>query len=116
MALSVSSESSIVNGSFYGVINPAAWRPGSSFEYETLCILLVSTLLVVCYFRAQQGTSSGRLPPGPTPWPVFGNLLALADGMPHVALMKLASKYGGIMHLRLGKAGAEIQSPSPSIF
>lgn len=42
-----------------------------------------------------------RLAPGPTPWPVVGNLPHLGS-IPHHALASLAEKYGPLMHLRLG--------------
>ena len=44
---------------------------------------------------------SKKLPPGPTPWPVLGNIASLA-GLPHRSLEKLARQYGGLMYLRLG--------------
>nr|WHU31430.1 flavonoid 3'-hydroxylase [Echinacea purpurea] len=42
-----------------------------------------------------------RLPPGPTPWPIVGNLPHLGT-IPHHSLAALATKYGSLMHLRLG--------------
>ena len=44
---------------------------------------------------------NGRLPPGPAPLPILGNLTALS-GLPHRSLEKLARKYGGLVYLRLG--------------
>nr|ADB77826.1 flavonoid 3'-hydroxylase allele 2 [Dahlia pinnata] len=44
---------------------------------------------------------SNRLPPGPTPWPIVGNLPHLGT-IPHHSLAALAEKYGPLMHLRFG--------------
>ncbi|GLJ31828.1 hypothetical protein SUGI_0640430 [Cryptomeria japonica] len=42
-----------------------------------------------------------KLPPGPRPWRLIGNLHLLGT-LPHQVLTKLAKKYGSIMFLRLG--------------
>uniref|UniRef100_N1QQ45 Cytochrome P450 76C4 n=1 Tax=Aegilops tauschii TaxID=37682 RepID=N1QQ45_AEGTA len=43
-----------------------------------------------------------RLPPGPTPLPVIGNLLDVVGKLPHRSLAQLAERYGPLMTLRLG--------------
>ncbi|KAG7956762.1 hypothetical protein I3843_11G140000 [Carya illinoinensis] len=42
-----------------------------------------------------------KLPPGPTGFPIIGNLLAIGD-TPHESLAKLAKKHGPLMTVRLG--------------
>nr|AAS92625.1 coniferylalcohol 5-hydroxylase [Centaurium erythraea] len=40
-------------------------------------------------------------PPGPRGWPLIGNM-TMMDQLTHRGLAKLAGKYGGILHLRMG--------------
>ncbi|GFZ03515.1 Cytochrome P450 superfamily protein [Actinidia rufa] len=56
------------------------------------CLLNLRTLL---------NRHSGRLPPGPKPWPLIGNLPHLGP-VPHHSIAAMARKYGPLMHLRLG--------------
>ncbi|KAI8542239.1 hypothetical protein RHMOL_Rhmol08G0123000 [Rhododendron molle] len=66
--------------------------------YILLAITLVRTLLSIL----RSSKPSPRLPPGPVPLPVIGNLLKLGD-KPHKSLAKLAKLYGPIMSLKLGR-------------
>ncbi|XP_040999348.1 trimethyltridecatetraene synthase-like [Juglans microcarpa x Juglans regia] len=50
-----------------------------------------------------------KLPPGPKPWPIIGNL-NLIDPLPHQSLHKLSQKYGQIMQLRFGSIPVVIAS------
>ncbi|VVB05533.1 unnamed protein product [Arabis nemorensis] len=43
-----------------------------------------------------------RLPPGPYPWPVIGDMFQLAGSPPHDSLTKLSRLHGPILTLRLG--------------
>nr|AIY24998.1 flavanone 3'-hydroxylase [Mangifera indica] len=68
--------------------------------------ILVSLLFgVLIYFlfniRSFFNRKSLRLPPGPKPRPIIGNLPHMGP-MPHHSLAALARTYGPIMHLRLG--------------
>ncbi|KVI04939.1 hypothetical protein Ccrd_016737 [Cynara cardunculus var. scolymus] len=71
-------------------------------------MLLVATgiLLWWCY---STHTHLKKLPPGPFPLPIIGNLHLLGN-LPHRALHKLSRKYGSIMSIRLGSINAVIVS------
>jgi cytochrome P450 len=77
------------------------------FIVTTFCILLVVTL------HTMFSRKSHRLPPGPWPWPIMGNLLMLG-GHPHLTLTRWAKRYGPLMHLRLGSTSTVVAS-SPTM-
>ncbi|KAM7510298.1 hypothetical protein LguiB_009173 [Lonicera macranthoides] len=52
-----------------------------------------------------------KLPPGPTPFPIIGNLLKLGD-QPHKSLADLAKLHGPIMSLKLGTTTTVVISSS----
>nr|CAN62887.1 hypothetical protein VITISV_025543 [Vitis vinifera] len=52
---------------------------------------------------------SRKLPPGPKGWPLLG-VLPLLKEMPHVALAKMAKKYGPVMLLKMGTSNMVVAS------
>ncbi|KDP31334.1 hypothetical protein JCGZ_11710 [Jatropha curcas] len=60
---------------------------------------ILATLFV--YFLFKLRSFGRRLPPGPKPWPIVGNLPHLGP-KPHQSLAALARSYGPLMHLRMG--------------
>ncbi|KAK9934410.1 hypothetical protein M0R45_021556 [Rubus argutus] len=54
-----------------------------------------------------------RLPPGPKPFPLIGNLFELGD-KPHLSLTKLSQRYGPIISLQLGQLTTVVIS-SPTL-
>ncbi|KAM7252711.1 hypothetical protein ACFE04_008220 [Oxalis oulophora] len=54
-----------------------------------------------------------RLPPGPRPYPIVGNIFQLIGNKPHISLTQLAKQYGPIISLKLGsKTIVVISDPS----
>uniref|UniRef100_A0A453QNU3 Cytochrome P450 76C4 n=1 Tax=Aegilops tauschii subsp. strangulata TaxID=200361 RepID=A0A453QNU3_AEGTS len=76
--------------------------------------LICATLAVVSllYFLANPTRRAGtrRMPPGPTPLPVIGNVLSLRGGNLHHTLAGLARAHGPVMTLRLGLTTAVVVS------
>ncbi|CAM6045612.1 unnamed protein product [Sphagnum compactum] len=86
-------------------------------------LLLISTALlasVVVHLVLNhvflRKSSRMRLPPGPWPWPVVGNLLQLLQGNKnlHKTFASLAQQYGPIVYLRLGSVPTVVVS-SPAM-
>lgn len=61
-------------------------------------VWLCSAIIATSNSRARK---SSKLPPGPYPVPMIGNILQLGP-KPHRSLAKLARKYGTVMSLKLG--------------
>ncbi|GLJ32227.1 hypothetical protein SUGI_0648630 [Cryptomeria japonica] len=64
-------------------------------------MLLTAALLILFFFFLWRRERSLSLPPGPSGWPILGNLLQLRN-KPHESLYALSLKYGPLMTLRLG--------------
>ncbi|XP_028094346.1 geraniol 8-hydroxylase-like [Camellia sinensis] len=79
-----------------------------------LCVLIICTLVQALISLAKSSKNSpGKLPPGPTPLPLIGNLLKLSD-KPHKSLAELAKIYGPIMTIKLGQVNTVVIS-SPTM-
>nr|XP_016438735.1 PREDICTED: geraniol 8-hydroxylase-like [Nicotiana tabacum] len=80
-------------------------------DYYTLVfgsIFALSFLYILAKIR-RKGTK--KLPPGPKPWPIIGNLHLLGQ-KPHISLANLAKIYGPIMSLKLGQITTVVISSS----
>ncbi|CAK9254887.1 unnamed protein product [Sphagnum jensenii] len=84
-----------------------------------LVLLLITTALLasvvvhlVLNYVLLRKSSRMRLPPGPWPWPVVGNLLQLCQGGKnlHKTFASLAQQYGPIVYLRLGSVHTVVVS------
>ncbi|KAH7858974.1 hypothetical protein Vadar_030028 [Vaccinium darrowii] len=68
-------------------------------------------LLVVVVWTKVRNSATKRRPPGPTGWPVIGNIFDLG-ATPHQDLYKLRFKYGPVIWLKFGSVNTMvIQSP-----
>lgn len=77
-------------------------------DYEiagiVVALLLWAVWAVATERRSRRLEELGRLPPGPWPLPVVGNMFQLAGSAsaPHRSFAKLAGEHGAVMTLRLG--------------
>ncbi|GLJ18962.1 hypothetical protein SUGI_0339130 [Cryptomeria japonica] len=75
---------------------------------QKTAIGLAFLVLVWVLYRLKKNS---KLPPGPTPWPIIGNLHQLGR-LPHRNLYELSKKYGPVMFLRFGSLPCVVVSSS----
>uniref|UniRef100_A0A5F8H246 unspecific monooxygenase n=1 Tax=Monodelphis domestica TaxID=13616 RepID=A0A5F8H246_MONDO len=68
----------------------------------TTTVLLTCVLFLIFLSLWNHGTKKGKLPPGPTPLPIFGNLLQFDFKNMASTFSELAKKYGSIYTLYFG--------------
>ncbi|CAL5324710.1 unnamed protein product [Camellia sinensis] len=85
--------------------------PTMDFLTSTLYLLLALTSIRALFSFLRGTKKCPKLPPGPVPLPVIGNLLKLGD-KPHQSLAELAKTHGPIMRLKLGRVTVVVISSS----
>ncbi|KAG0456858.1 hypothetical protein HPP92_024646 [Vanilla planifolia] len=78
----------------------------TSFLILFFFALLLASLLLA---RDRRSHRHCRLPPGPTGWPLLGNILQLGS-KPHQTLHALSKTYGPLLHLRFGSVHVIVAS------
>ncbi|XP_052517016.1 cytochrome P450 2C23-like [Budorcas taxicolor] len=71
-------------------------------ELTTLALVICVTCLVFLFVWKKSHKGLGKLPPGPTPLPIIGNLMQLNLKDIPASLSKLAKQYGPVYTLYLG--------------
>ncbi|XP_055281901.1 cytochrome P450 2C23-like [Moschus berezovskii] len=71
-------------------------------EITTLALVICVTCLVFLFMWKKNHKGLGKLPPGPTPLPIIGNLMQLNLKDIPASLSKLAKQYGPVYTLYLG--------------
>ncbi|KAL2454350.1 Cytochrome [Abeliophyllum distichum] len=86
-----------------------------AMDFLTIFILLSSITSICILFQTlnSKHQKSGKLPPGPYPIPIVGNILTLGQ-KPHLSLAKLSKTYGPLMYLKIGYLETVVVS-SPEI-
>ncbi|KAH7867588.1 hypothetical protein Vadar_025270 [Vaccinium darrowii] len=82
-------------------MNPTSLIPTESPNLFFPLILLLPLLFILLLTHHTSTKKQPPLPPGPSPWPIVGNLFQLGK-TPHIALANLAKVHGPLMLLKIG--------------
>lgn len=82
----------------------------SSFVFPLLIILGYLLLIIIRRRSTSHHKLNYRLPPGPKPLPIIGNLHELLGETIHAGLRRLAEAHGPLIHLKLGQNSAVVAS------
>ncbi|GJM85055.1 hypothetical protein PR202_ga01472 [Eleusine coracana subsp. coracana] len=95
----------------HGMTKQLARYPELNTMATSLMLLAVVIVISVYAFQLLTTNARRRLPPGPMPLPLVGNLLHIGRDNPHRSLARLAERYGGsLMSFRLGTVQAVVVS------
>ncbi|PIO38490.1 hypothetical protein AB205_0077300, partial [Aquarana catesbeiana] len=72
------------------------------FSTTTLLLIACLILLILSITHARKHQNKGRLPPGPTPLPIIGNILQLNGKEVFKSLNKLSETYGPVFTIHMG--------------
>ncbi|KAM5151822.1 cytochrome P450 2K1-like [Mantella aurantiaca] len=72
------------------------------FSRTDYLLYLITCFVFFYYWINGSKKSNGKMPPGPRPLPIIGNLHLLNLRKPHDSLMKLSEKYGEIFTFHFG--------------
>uniref|UniRef100_A0A0C9RJY0 TSA: Wollemia nobilis Ref_Wollemi_Transcript_14117_1818 transcribed RNA sequence n=1 Tax=Wollemia nobilis TaxID=56998 RepID=A0A0C9RJY0_9CONI len=71
-------------------------------DYYSVSLLLLFTALLVPFLVLGKRNKTYHLPPGPSGWPILGNLVQISNQTLQVYFQKLHQQYGSIYTVRLG--------------
>ncbi|GMH09463.1 hypothetical protein Nepgr_011304 [Nepenthes gracilis] len=82
--------------------------------WSSIAYLLTAWIFVhyLSFFLKRSPFNPKRLPPGPLPFPIVGNIFKLGS-KPHESLAELAKAYGPVLALKLGYVSAIVISSVP---
>ncbi|XP_069500530.1 cytochrome P450 2G1-like [Ambystoma mexicanum] len=69
---------------------------------STTCLLLITFIFILLLMNVRKVFQKGKLPPGPTPLPLVGNILQVKNGNIVKSILKLRDIYGPVFTMYLG--------------
>ncbi|KAL3825539.1 hypothetical protein ACJIZ3_021568 [Penstemon smallii] len=84
-------------------------KPLPNFSFPFLCILIIPLLPLVIH-SIHSTSPKTTLPPGPRPFPIFGNWLQVGNDLNHRLLAAMSKTYGPIFLLKLGSRNLVVVS------